>query len=731
MKIVLKNNIFIENTDSWLLNYLKQKLTLANPAYVSALNRWYSTWWKQKELYYYFQLKDANKKETNNIIVPRGMIWDILVYCKTNNLQYVLEDRRAPFEISENKNYPFANIKLKPNQLIPIENLKKIQQGVWVSPAGSWKTVMALKIIEERNSTGLILVHTNSLLEQFKERITSFLWIDKSEIWTIAEWKKNIKKPITVGLIQTVQSLDEKEIREITGLFGTVVIDECFVYDTKITLKDWKFETIWKLFDLYKDKDQSEYPEVLTLNEETKQFEYKKIKRVIRNRKRAYPWKMNIWENYLECTWNHLFFTQRGWIPAHSLQMWKDFCLDSNKKPQRVWLSWQALKAKWNLIEYYYDLEIEDNHNFFANNILVHNCHHVPATTFKKFAENVTSKYFYGLTATKKRWDGLEVLLDFYIWNTVFEIYKEDLQNENILLKPHLVPVYTNFTSKKQADYNKLTEELVYSKERNDLIMNNVIDEFKKWNHCLVLSKRVEHINILAKLFEEQYPFEPYAIITWWSTKESKHERLIREIKEKTKNNEKIIVTFKTKNSLDKFKWNMQLLDKSFDVGLVVKKKEIDSEHLISEIYKGFSSNKNIIFLYDSNKHIDELKNLKELEWIQFLSEDEKLECEDVTQIAINNKEIKMIFATMQKVWEGYDVPHLNRMFLTTPVSDLKNIEQYVWRVARTAPWKENAIVYDFVDQDAWPKSWVLWYSFKKRFFWYYKDYTIYPVIKF
>ena len=67
MKIVLKNNIFIENTDSWLLNYLKQKLTLANPAYVSALNRWYSTWWKRKELYYYFQLKDANKKETNNM----------------------------------------------------------------------------------------------------------------------------------------------------------------------------------------------------------------------------------------------------------------------------------------------------------------------------------------------------------------------------------------------------------------------------------------------------------------------------------------------------------------------------------------------------------------------------------------------------------------------------------------------------------------------------------------
>lgn len=51
-----------------------------------------------------------------------------------------------------------------------------------------------------------------------------------------------------------------------------------------------------------------------------------------------------------------------------------------------------------------YDIEVEDNHNFFANGTLVSNCHTLPANTFSKLATMETD-YRIGLSATPYRED--------------------------------------------------------------------------------------------------------------------------------------------------------------------------------------------------------------------------------------------------------------------------------------------------------------------------------------
>jgi len=52
-----------------------------------------------------------------------------------------------------------------------------------------------------------------------------------------------------------------------------------------------------------------------------------------------------------------------------------------------------------------YDIEIADNHNFFANGILVSNCHHLPAKTFMRLS-TIPTKYRLGLTGSPYREDG-------------------------------------------------------------------------------------------------------------------------------------------------------------------------------------------------------------------------------------------------------------------------------------------------------------------------------------
>lgn len=53
-----------------------------------------------------------------------------------------------------------------------------------------------------------------------------------------------------------------------------------------------------------------------------------------------------------------------------------------------------------------YNIEVADNNNYFANDILVHNCHHATAKTWKNIIDKYPSVYIIGLTATPCRLDG-------------------------------------------------------------------------------------------------------------------------------------------------------------------------------------------------------------------------------------------------------------------------------------------------------------------------------------
>ena len=55
---------------------------------------------------------------------------------------------------------------------------------------------------------------------------------------------------------------------------------------------------------------------------------------------------------------------------------------------------------------YVYNLEVEEHHNYFAEGVLVHNCHHTTAGTWKQVIEHFSSARLLGVTATPIRTDG-------------------------------------------------------------------------------------------------------------------------------------------------------------------------------------------------------------------------------------------------------------------------------------------------------------------------------------
>ena len=66
----------------------------------------------------------------------------------------------------------------------------------------------------------------------------------------------------------------------------------------------------------------------------------------------------------------------------------------------------------------------------------------------------------------------------------------------------------------------------------------------------------------------------------------------------------------------------------------------------------------------------------------------------------LNNKKITVLICTFALLGEGFDVPFLNRAFVTMPFRAEGRIEQLIGRIQRSAPGKKNSLVYDYVDVD-------------------------------
>ena len=106
-----------------------------------------------------------------------------------------------------------------------MNELLKYDTGVLCATTGFGKTVIAAKIISKLKVNALVLVNRNSLLEQWKERLSYFLDINKKEIGQIGASKENLNGKLDIA---SVQSLTKKEnMEDLVKNYDLVIVDEC------------------------------------------------------------------------------------------------------------------------------------------------------------------------------------------------------------------------------------------------------------------------------------------------------------------------------------------------------------------------------------------------------------------------------------------------------------------------------------------------------------------------
>ena len=196
------------------ITYLKRLASFPNP-------KFYELQKYRMPIYNTPRIISCFEEDERFLILPRGCLEKIKEICEKSNVKLIVKDTR---EKGIKIDYNF-NGKLDKKQEKAMNELLKYNTGILWAPTGFGKTVIGAKIISELRTNVLIIVNRNNLLEQWKERLSYFLNINKKEIGQIAAGKEKLNGKIDIASFQSLFKKDNVE--EIIKNYGLVIVDEC------------------------------------------------------------------------------------------------------------------------------------------------------------------------------------------------------------------------------------------------------------------------------------------------------------------------------------------------------------------------------------------------------------------------------------------------------------------------------------------------------------------------
>ncbi|MDP3461544.1 MAG: DEAD/DEAH box helicase family protein [Bacteroidales bacterium] len=148
--------------------------------------------------------------------------------------------------------------------------------------------------------------------------------------------------------------------------------------------------------------------------------------------------------------------------------------------------------------------QIESFQNQFGT-IIVDECHHVPAETFRSTIEKLHTYYLYGLTATpfRKYNDGKMIFT--HLGEIIANIQPTEIENykqAKIIIRNTELDVPYN---SKTDSFETLSKILVHDTARNKLILEDVKTVLNQGKKAVIITERKEHIDTLYLFLKQSY----------------------------------------------------------------------------------------------------------------------------------------------------------------------------------------------------------------------------------
>lgn len=170
------------------------------------------------------------------------------------------------------------------------------------------------------------------------------------------------------GVDNIRELIERSSFAPVQSRYKLYIIDECLTGDSLI-------HTSQGLMRI--DDPNIQGKTVLSYNESQGTWEYKRVLRWL-NQGLKPTLLIQTSHRQIRCTENHLIRTEQGWIQAKNLKEGMKIL-----SPVRGNTALESIRSiSLASEEAVYDLEVEKNHNFVANGLLVHNCHMLSTAAF-------------------------------------------------------------------------------------------------------------------------------------------------------------------------------------------------------------------------------------------------------------------------------------------------------------------------------------------------------------
>jgi len=216
VSIKLGNLIYIEKKDlpNAFLDRLIRLAAFQNPEFYSAQAMRLSTFGKPRVIACADDL-------LHHIALPRGLLKEVLDLFQSHSIAVDVTDHRfggVPIEVDFHGDR-------RAGQTEAAKTLAAYDDGILGAPTAFGKTAVAAQLIAMRKVNTLVLVHRRHLMDQWRERLASFLGLSTKEIGQIGGGKSTKTGRLDVAVIQSL--IRKGEVKDIVAEYGQVIVDEC------------------------------------------------------------------------------------------------------------------------------------------------------------------------------------------------------------------------------------------------------------------------------------------------------------------------------------------------------------------------------------------------------------------------------------------------------------------------------------------------------------------------
>jgi len=157
--------------------------------------------------------------------------------------------------------------------------------------------------------------------------------------------------------------------------------------------------------------------------------------------------------------------------------------------------------------------------------------HHLPASTFCTAANTINARFKIGLTASEKRPDGLHPLIYATMGPIVHRMTQERMTADNVILAPYVWTIRSGWQWHGEAfdQYARMITAMSDDRDRNELIVDTVLQLAEQGRNILCISGRVEHCKELQRMVERLKPGLSQVVVG--TTNKTKRKEVITQLR--------------------------------------------------------------------------------------------------------------------------------------------------------------------------------------------------------